>query len=150
MDFQDSTAFTHYIAAGSPWTPATVLRRLALNEDVKIRRRVAENPNIPEDIINYLLRDAEPEVRIALTENPAVVEDYAEVLLRDPSPDVRYAVAENAGTSGETLLRLAADENPYVATRARRTYQRLYPHAVQEMTKLDVFPMTFSLVREVS
>lgn len=146
VDFQDSTAFTHYIAAGSPWTPATLLRRLATDSDANIRRRVAENPNIPVDIITLLLRDTDIDVRVALTENPAVVEVYAEVLLRDPSPDVRYAVAENASTSGELLLRLAADDNPYVASRAQKTYLRLHPQAVQDLTTLESLPM---LVREV-
>lgn len=148
VDFTDSASFTRYLAAGSPYTPAILLRHFADDRDPQIRRRLAENPAVPEDVVDLLIRDPDPEVRIALTENPLIAEQFIEMLVNDASPDVRFAMAENSSTSSEVLLRLAADDNPYVASRARKTYLTAYPHAAHELNQR--FMVQHQEVREAS
>ena len=63
----DSSTFTRYIAAGSPYTPGIVLMRLATDACAAIRRRVAENCHTPPEILLLLRFDESSEVRCALT-----------------------------------------------------------------------------------
>jgi hypothetical protein len=142
IDFRDSGAFNRYIAAGSVYTTPSVLRHLAQDPDKSIRRRVAENPNIMQEIVDILLQDAEIDVRIGLAENPSVGMRYVELFLHDESPDVRFSIADNPLTPGDVLLRLATDENPYVAIRARKTYATVNPHAAHEIAQLTAPPTT--------
>jgi hypothetical protein len=140
IDFRDEGAFNRYIAAGSAYTTPSVLMHLARDANSAIRRRVAENPNIPADLVAVLLQDTDVDVRIGLTENPVVSVDYVELFMNDDSPDVRFSVAASPHTPGEVLLRLATDENPYVALRARKTYTQVNPHAAHEIAQLTTPP----------
>jgi hypothetical protein len=140
IDFRDSGAFNRYIAAGSVYTTPIVLRHLAQDPDKSIRRRVAENPNISRDIVDMLMHDQDVDVRIGLAENPSVGLEYVEVFMQDESADVRFSIAENPLMRGDVLLRLATDENPYVATRARKTYAQVNPHAAHEIAQLTAPP----------
>ena len=140
IDFNDTAAFNRYIAAGSVYTTPSVLRHLSRATDKEIRSRVASNPNIPRDVVDILIRDIEVDVRIALSDNSAVSADYIELFVQDESADVRFAVAEKFDTPSEVLLRLAADENPYVAMRARKTYAKVNPHAAHELNEIITPP----------
>jgi hypothetical protein len=54
-------------------------------------------------------------------------------LLEDESLDVRYAMAENPNLPELVLQMLEEDDNCYVASRARRTLNRVAPPAAAPM-----------------
>jgi hypothetical protein len=132
----DSSIFTRYIAAGSPFTPPIVLMRLAADKCEAVRRRVAENSHAPAEILSLLAHDASADVRIGLADNAAAPRSVLTVLAQDACDDVRYALAENANTPAELLTILAADTNPYVAWRAQTTLNRAFGQAAGGLSQL--------------
>lgn len=110
-----------YFLAGSPLATLDELWRLAIHSDVRIRRRVAENPASGPYLLRLLSTDCSPEVRQALTDNPSTPFALLRLLSCDEHPDVRYALAENHNTPTSILKCLEADANPFVAQRAVRT-----------------------------
>lgn len=135
FDLNESSTFTKYIAAGSPYTPELVLARLALEPHWQLRRRVAENPHTPPEILARLARDEHPDVRLSLWDNPAIDEATLEALSQDESADVRLAIASDPRLPEKILRRLVQDENPYVAERAYRSFNLKYP--TQQPTQLQ-------------
>ena len=85
--------------AASADTPVIVLERLALHPHADVRAAVADNENTPLYTIWALSKDADA--------------------------DVRYQLAENHNLPVTLLRSLLKDENPYVACRAQKTYDRL-------------------------
>jgi hypothetical protein len=83
-----------YIANASA-TPAIILHRLSLHNDVRVRMAVADNKNTH---------------RVT-----------AQQLARDDSPELRYALAENYQLDSSILNILTTDKNPLVADRAKKT-----------------------------
>jgi hypothetical protein len=80
-------------------TPVVVLERLAVHPDADVRAAVAENENTPLYTIWALAKDEDA--------------------------DVRYQLAENHNLPLALIRSLTNDENPYVASRAQKTYDRL-------------------------
>jgi hypothetical protein len=122
FDINESSSFTKYIAAGSPYTPEIVLTRLSLEPHVQLRRRIAENPHTPAEVLTQLAHDPNPDVRLALWENPATSAAMIDQLSQDESPDVRFAMASDPELDATILRRLMQDYNPFVAERAYRSF----------------------------
>jgi len=85
--------------ACDPTTPIILLERLALHPNADVRAAVADNENAPLYTIWTLAKDADA--------------------------DVRYQLAENHQLPIALIRSLTNDENPYVASRAQQTYDRL-------------------------
>jgi hypothetical protein len=113
--------YSGYILAGDPTISPLLLEELAQSQCAEVRGRVAENPSTSLAVLLYLTHDPSEEVRISLTYNAH--ELPLSVLANDKSVDVRYALAENLHAPQAVLKTLSHDDNPYVATRARRTLE---------------------------
>jgi hypothetical protein len=112
-----------YINAGS--SSPVKLFILSKNSDVRVRRRVAENPHSPYFLLMLLLQDESPEVRLGLADNPGATPYILGRLVHDRSVDVRYGLAENPHFPLELLNQLSHDDNPYVAYRAKSTLSQI-------------------------
>jgi hypothetical protein len=121
-----------YLAAGQVKTPIQDLFELALDMDQAIRARVAQNPASPPQLMLILLNDPAADVRVGLSENPKAPFFILQRLVIDEDIHVRYDMAENRHMPEILLRRLMDDDNPYVALRASRTVNALYP-AQQEL-----------------
>lgn len=88
-------------------------------------RSVAESPTTSKDILRQLALHASNDVREAVAENANAPLDIVLTLALDESADVRYSIAENHNSHVQVLNLLAVDANPFVATRARKTLDRL-------------------------
>jgi hypothetical protein len=66
---------------------------------------------------------------------PYIIEDILDYLSNDNHPDVRFAMAENTSMPKHVLRNLASDDNPYIASRAASTLERLEQE--QEVDKKD-------------
>lgn len=110
--------------ASNPGTPPAVLNALSWLDNISLLERVAEHPCTPPDTMVKLSRHPASEVRIALGNNPRCLIWLICKLCHDSDVDVRYSLAENPNMPIEVLQRLSADDNPYVAVRARRTLMR--------------------------
>lgn len=114
-----------YLIAGNPNTDGKLLHELSNSESEKIRKRVAENPSTCLATLFRLLFDTSADVRLALSENPSVPEFFIVHLVNDIDDDVRFGLAENPNLPYKLLVELAFDDNPYVATRAKRTVEQI-------------------------
>ncbi len=65
-------------------------------------------------------------MRASVATNPAAPQEVVEILSRDENADVRYSMAECDHMQFHVLDRLANDENPYVAERARVTLEQMF------------------------
>ncbi len=114
-----------YIRAGKANLSAVTLKNLVNHKDSIVRRRLAENRHTPASVLARLAADENPEVRLAVVSNPSTPFPSLFILSKDPSCDVRYGIAEDAGAPAWILNSLVFDENPYVADRAETTIARL-------------------------
>ncbi|CAN5464325.1 hypothetical protein BH11CYA1_BH11CYA1_01030 [soil metagenome] len=114
-----------YIAAGDPRISEGCVEKLSHSQDPLIRRRIAENPSTPLPILFALLNDEHSEVRLGVSFNPLVQRPFLDELVHDRNVDVRYGLAENPTLPLDLIEELIKDENPYVAQRAKNTYNRL-------------------------
>jgi hypothetical protein len=122
-----------YVIAGDANTPIELLSYFMVHYDSAIRARVAGNPSLSRGQLFDLANDDVAEVRIAVAENPATPASFIELLAEDESVDVRFAIAENHNTPSYILSMLVRDENPYVADRALRTLERIWPSSVTNL-----------------
>lgn len=115
-----------YLQANDPHTSEGQLKSIAATATCpKLLVCVALNANTPLTVLNILALHSSAEVRIAVSDNPTVPAALLEDLAGDKDDDVRYAVAENHNVPAHVLLRLMEDSNPYVATRAEKTLEKL-------------------------
>lgn len=93
---------------------------------VRLLCSMADCQNLPPYMLEWLISHPSSEVRIAVSEHcGALPPDILHLLLQDDSVDVRYAMAENHNMPVEVIDNLCQDENPYVASRAARTKERI-------------------------
>lgn len=121
----NTVASIEYLAAGNVYATRHELGLFAKHQDAMVRRRVAENYNTPFEILVILVNDEHPEVRLGIANNPRATLSMLEVLIEDKSVDVRFGLAENPLLPVHLLKKLSKDENPYVASRARTTLNRI-------------------------
>jgi hypothetical protein len=126
-----TTMRSSYVIAGDVDAPAEILAYFMVHYDAAIRARVAGNPAITRGQLFELANDEVAEVRIAVAENPSTPASFIELLAEDDDPDVRFAIAENHNTPTYILSMLVRDENPYVADRALRTLERVWPTTIK-------------------
>jgi chemotaxis family two-component system response regulator Rcp1 len=122
-------AHVHYVLAGNPHTSPMVLTKLADDETVRVRARVAENAETPAEVLLRLAGDDHPDVRLAVTENPKAPPLVLERLAKDASEDVRLGIANNPKMPPEILALLLDDENMFVQSNAKKTLADLASHA---------------------
>ncbi len=114
-----------YLMAGNQELSTDVLLQLSQANNYKIRLRIAENSCTPPALLNELAEDMHPEVRVAVADNPNAPYEALERLAADECIDVRYGLAENSQLPISILLHLINDDNPYVASRANKTANRV-------------------------
>lgn len=88
--------------------------------------RVAEDPFTPASILAEMAVDEDVEVRLCVAENPSTPAVILELLALDENADVRYIMAENPNIPITILRILTNDENPYVGCRAESTIERIH------------------------
>jgi hypothetical protein len=110
--------------AGSTRRPE-VLRTLASNANVDVRKGVAWAPATPPDVLRTLASDAEVRVRAAVARGPATPPDVLQALASDGAVYVRESVAGNSVTPPDVLRTLASDGDSYVRVAARRALEAL-------------------------
>jgi len=98
--------------AQNPDTPASVLEKLADNEDEHVRNRVAGNPNTPASVLEKLAGDET--VRWIVAENSSTPASVLEKLSEDEDEDVRREIAGNSSTPASVLEKLSEDEEDSV------------------------------------
>lgn len=113
-----------YVLASNPHTSPWVLKKLAKEENHKLRAKVAENPKTPLDVIEQLASDKHPDVRVAVAENINAPEHILEKLAKDESEDVRLGIAENPRIPARILEILASDENMFVSSSANKSLSK--------------------------
>jgi hypothetical protein len=113
------------LIAASHSTPPSVLEQLSNEDDPQLLENVAENPNTPLVTLGYLAGHRDEKVRIAVTHNPMAPRDIVSALTNDLSLDVRFAIASNPLLPIAIIHEVCNDDNPYVAARARRTFDRM-------------------------
>lgn len=132
---------TKWSMALNPNTPAKVLAELAENAPVSVLERIAENPRVSPETLSKLSVHSCSSVRAAVAENTNTYLDILLELMHDECVDVRYSIAENHAMPLGVLQSLQDDENPYVASRARKTLSRLVENKVhhgQFRTNFDI------------
>jgi hypothetical protein len=98
--------------------PPAAIERLAADEDVEVRKRVARRTDISSELRMKLAHDPSPLVREALVRSCTRDEgDILTFLAADSDESVREAVAWYWLTPKETLTRLAYDPSPGVRSK---------------------------------
>lgn len=120
-----------YLVAGNQELSADLIVVLSQSDNYRIRVRIAENSCTTAILLNELAQDRNPEVRVAVADNRSAPYATLEHLAEDECADVRYALAENSQLPFSILLHLMSDDNPYVASRARKTADRV-SHAARQ------------------
>lgn len=87
--------------------------------------RIVENFVSCPETLHLLAQHHCPDVRTAVVDNRHTDAKTLLVLANDRHVDVRFALAENHNLPVHVLAILADDENPYVASRAQKTINRL-------------------------
>ena len=103
-------------AARNRKTPTQVLEQLARDQDITVRKIVAENPNLPLNSFLELAQDTSIKVRLTLAYKSSRSKittpvQLLEQLAQDESEQVRATVAEHPDTPVEILVRLANDSS---------------------------------------
>jgi Leucine rich repeat variant len=122
-----------WMMVSHPGTHPAVLDVMASVDSSAFAERIAEHPRAVPSTLARLAGHASPEVRAAVAENHNTPAEILAILVHDDHADVRYAMAENHQLSEEALQTLSEDENCYVASRARRTLNRICPPSVMTM-----------------
>jgi hypothetical protein len=122
-----------WLIASCPQTHPAVLDVLASTNCSAYAERIAENPRTAPSTLARLAGHPLPQVRCAVSENENTPVDVINILVQDEHVDVRYAMAENHNMAEDVLQTLSEDENCYVASRAKRTLNRLAPPSVVTM-----------------
>ena len=97
--------------AENPKTPVKLLRKLTGDRDLAVRRNVALNTSTPVDILMKLAEDEEKWVRFAVARNPNAPAEILRKLTEDEYEQVRWGVASNPNTPAEALMKLTEDGN---------------------------------------
>ena len=110
--------------AMKPKTPVEAFMQLAEDEDMEVRRRVTMNPNTPVDILTKLAEDENKMVRQQIAKRFRTPVEALRKLAEDEDANVRYEVAKHPNTPVEALMKLAEDKNEgvrYAVVRNPRT-----------------------------
>ena len=76
------------------FTPASVVRELANDEEAEIRKAVAQNSNTSLDVLERLANDSDDSVRKAVASSSMTPKSVRQKLAKDCNPSVRQAVNE--------------------------------------------------------
>jgi len=120
-------AKTFWLISVYPKTSPSILHSLAQQLPARFAVRIAENPNTLPETLEYLANHPSEDVRVAVAENGNTPAHVLMQLQEDESADVRYSMAENPNLPELVLQMLEEDDNCYVASRARRTLNRVAP-----------------------
>jgi hypothetical protein len=93
--------------------------------DRKTLERMATNPCTPVVVLERLADHPMADVRAAVADNESTPLYIILTLSNDADANVRYQVAENHSLPLTLIGALTNDENPYVASRAQQTFDRL-------------------------
>ncbi len=102
--------FTHRrfprLFAQAPYTPVSLLRRLALEQDPIILRKLVKNPLAPSDVLTDLAKNGNSDCLIAIAKHENADECLLDSLDELSSPLIRRALCHNVNTGPSQLNRL--------------------------------------------
>jgi Leucine rich repeat variant len=122
-----------WLIAVHPGSPGAMLQIISEQCTEGFAERVAENPSTWPSTLRELATHVSPRVRTAVVQNVNTPSDVLFALACDESADVRYAMADGVQGDVQLLQHLTEDENPYVASRAKRSLSRLFPPVPAKM-----------------
>lgn len=121
--------------ASYPATPKQVLLELAHDEEVSVRLELLRNTNISADLLGELATDKEKKVRSAVLSHPKTSVDTFRKLAEDKSRDIRRFIASSNRTPVDVLCKLAGDNSADV--RERVVYNPNTPRQLLEELARD-------------
>jgi len=102
------------LAAAHPDAPAPLLRRLARDPALQVRRAVASNPHTPGSTLGRLSRDPEQDVRQRVGGNPSCPSPVQRRIANSPDWEDRAWVANNKSADPQVLTEMLRDTDQYV------------------------------------
>lgn len=124
MSGKDDIVSDRIIATSLNTTP-DVLEALSRTAGPIILELIAGNANCPPYLLNKLAKHPSAHVRLAAAENNHTSRETLWMLVMDEDADVRFGLAENHSLPEAILKALSEDDNPYVASRAVKTLERV-------------------------
>jgi hypothetical protein len=115
----------HLKVAGTPVDVAFGQVDILWNLDKRTLERMASDRSTPVVLLERLAVHPLSDVRAAVSDNENVPVYTLWAMTRDTDADVRFQLAENHNLPLALIRSLTNDENPYVASRAQQTYDRL-------------------------
>ena len=86
------------VATQNPNITSSLLDELCTDENIEIRKLVADSSITSPDTLRRLSIDSNPQIRSAVLKNSSVTSDILEKLASDISVDIRIQVAKNVNT----------------------------------------------------
>ncbi len=102
------------LVAKNPSSSLSILRTMAIDNDLYVRRGVAENPSSPDDVLEVLAKDKDSFLRCKVALNPSTPLSVLGTLASDKDSEVRQSVAKNKSTPANILEKLAKDKESLV------------------------------------
>jgi len=130
---------TRQALARSRQTPAPLLEKLASDQDIVVRLRVASNSGAPPALLEKLSLsdDYDADTREAVADNTSCPVPVLERLAKDPDYEVRRAVARNHTTPDSILEDLTDDEHKLVRVTIARNNAKALPDSILEKLARD-------------
>lgn len=114
----DAHPYVLIAVASNPRTPPTSLEKLASDQRLCVRRKLAKNPAASEKTLAILAKDIDF-VRYAVAVNPNASPSILDSLANDPNVDICSAIVEHHNTTVATLEKMAASNNSVIAKMAK-------------------------------
>lgn len=114
----DEDARVRRIVAENPNTSAKTLAQLANDKDMYVRSYVAKNPNTPTNALAQLANDEDTYVKGFVAERPNIPAAVLAQLANDE--DMRWCLAANPSIPVDILIQLANDRDKYVRYRVAK------------------------------
>ena len=129
---EDEDVEVRRLAVKHPSIPVEALTKLAEDRSLVVRSEVAYNPNTPVELLKNLSEDKEETVRYVVSRNPRTPVEALRKLAGDKDAGVRHGIADNPRTPVEALRKLVEDEDLHV----RREVAKHPNTTVDILTKL--------------
>jgi hypothetical protein len=111
-----------------------MMRKLAEDEDDRVRWAIAERPDLPEDMIRELAKDEDRYVRRAIAKRSDLPEDVIRKLAEDGDYLVRHIIAKRDNLPEDVIKKLAEDRD-YLIRQAIAKHPDLPENLVRKLAE---------------
>lgn len=94
------------LVAKNPSSSQSLLRRLSMQEEWRVRQAVAANERLAPSLLRQMAKDPDRDVRLAAASNRSTPSEALQGLLGDPDDEVRQAVLANPTLDKQNLTEL--------------------------------------------